>query len=162
MEQYIVVERDTLWKIAKKHGVTVQALATANHLKGKQVHRLHIGQLLLIPGGNESNIPDAQIKLQFRGLDFKGVTPKRIKVAYDGREEEHPLNGNSISLGIQDHARGLKVWIEGLSKKMESVLDLDILPIGQWNLNLDSRQVKVDGTLQKKRGSATSLSLIHI
>lgn len=156
MEQYIVVERDTLWKIAKKHGVTVQALATANHLKGKQVHRLHIGQLLLIPGGNESNIPDAQIKLQFRGLDFKGVTPKRIKVAYDGREEEHPLNGNSISLGIQDHARGLKVWIEGLSKKMESVLDLDILPIGQWNLNLDSRQVKVDGTLQKKRGSATS------
>jgi murein DD-endopeptidase MepM/ murein hydrolase activator NlpD len=158
MQQYAVVKHDTLWKIAKQHGVTVQDLASANHLKGKQLHQLHIGQLLLIPNGEGSNTPDSHIRLKFRGLDFKGVTPKLIKVAYDGREEEHPLNGNSISLAIQDHARGLKVWVEDLSKKMESVLDLNILPIGQWNLNLDSRQVKIDGALQKKRGSPTSTS----
>ncbi|OFA03663.1 LysM peptidoglycan-binding domain-containing M23 family metallopeptidase [Duganella sp. HH101] len=156
MEQYTVAKHDTLWKIAREHGVTVQALASANHLKGKQLHLIHEGQLLLIPGAEGAATPDTQVKLKFRGLDFKGVTPKRVKVAYDGREEEHALNGNSLSLGILDHARGLKVWVEDLCKKMEPVLDLEILPIGQWNLHLDSRQVKVDGALQNKRGTPTS------
>ncbi len=156
MKQYKVIEHDTLWKIAKNFGVTVHDLAVTNNLKGKQLHLLHIDQLLLIPDKEVPNTPDSHIKLNFRGLDFKDVTPKRVKVAYDDREEEHQLSGNSLSLAIQDHARGLKVWIEDLSKKMESVLDLKVLPIGQWNLNLDSRQIKVDGELQKKKGSATS------
>jgi murein DD-endopeptidase MepM/ murein hydrolase activator NlpD len=156
MNQYKVVEHDTLWKIAKRFGVTVHDLAVANNLKGKQLHLLHIDQMLLIPEKEAGGTPDSHIKLKFRGLDFKDVTPQRVKVAYDDREEEHDLKGNSLSLAIQDHARGLKVWIEDLSKKMEAVLDLKVLPIGQWNLNLDSRQVKVEGELQKKKGSPTS------
>ncbi len=156
MRQYPVAEHDTLWKIAKRFGVTVQALASANHLKGKQLHWLHIDQLLLIPGDETSSTPDCELKLHFRGLDFSDVTPMRVKLSYDGREEEHELKGNCISLAVQDHACGLKISIENLEKEMEPVWEVPALPIGQWKLNVDSRQVKVDGALQKKAGTSTS------
>ncbi len=156
MQQYIVQKHDSLWKIAKHHGVTVDGLARANNLKGNQLHLIRIGQKLNIPGDNTQTI-DTRLALQFRGLDFSTVKPKKVKVSQDGREELHTLErGNSLFLNIQDHASGLKVWIENIDKKMEQVLDLGLLPIGAWKLNIDSRKVKSEGALQPKQGTATS------
>lgn len=46
---YTVVKNDSLWGIAKKHGITVAELAAANNLSTKA--GLRIGQKLIVPGG---------------------------------------------------------------------------------------------------------------
>ena len=45
--QYTVVKGDTLGKIAKRYGTTVEVLVQLNHIKNKNLIR--IGQVLLIP-----------------------------------------------------------------------------------------------------------------
>jgi len=46
--RYTVVAKDTLGHIAQRFGTTVEAIARANNLT--DIHRLSIGQILLIPG----------------------------------------------------------------------------------------------------------------
>jgi murein DD-endopeptidase MepM/ murein hydrolase activator NlpD len=158
MQQYKVKERDTLWKIARKNRTTVDAIAALNGLKGRQIHNLKVDQILLLPGDSD-NSPDSKINLKFRGIDTKTFTPQQVKVEHDGTTSTHILGANaSIMLAIYDHTKGLRVWIEDLSKKMESVLAVDILPIGDWNLNIDSRVLKTAGSLQPKAGAASSSS----
>lgn len=158
MQEYLVKKYDTLWKIAREHGTTVEYLASINKLKGRQIHQLRIDQKLYLPDDAKS-APDSKLNVNFRGLDFKPITPQRIKVVHDGKERVQNLGpGESLILSIKDHAQGLKIWIEDFNKKMVAVLDQDILPIGHWNLNIDSRKVRTDGALQPKKGAAATTS----
>lgn len=151
MQEYIVKERDTLWKIAKSHGTSVDALAHLNGLGGSQVHHLSVGQKLKLP--DAAGEPDSMLKLQFRGLDFGTFTPKKVKVEHDGKTVEHSMEGaNALMLSIQDHAKGLKVWIEDLNKKLVQVMDHAVLPIGTWNVAVDSRQVMIKGNMLPDKG----------
>ena len=50
--EYVVVKGDSLWKIAKKNGVTVRALQAAN--SGIDPARLKVGQKLVIPAASTS------------------------------------------------------------------------------------------------------------
>lgn len=52
--EYVVVKGDSLWKIAKKNGVSVKALQAAN--PGIDAGRLKVGQKLVIPAG--ANAPE--------------------------------------------------------------------------------------------------------
>ena len=52
---YTVVGGDTLYSVARRFGVTVDALKAANHLS--DVNSLAIGQVLVIPGGGATNTP---------------------------------------------------------------------------------------------------------
>jgi Membrane proteins related to metalloendopeptidases len=52
---YAVQSGDTLTKIARKHGVSVDALKSANNLSGAS---LRIGQKLVIPTGATTSVPD--------------------------------------------------------------------------------------------------------
>ena len=45
--RYFVRQGDSLWKIARKHGTTVEELRTANDLRGS---RIYAGQVLTVPG----------------------------------------------------------------------------------------------------------------
>ncbi len=45
--QYTVVKGDTLSKIARRYGTTVQILVDLNHIKNRNL--IHVGQVLLIP-----------------------------------------------------------------------------------------------------------------
>ena len=45
--QYVVVKGDTLSKIARRYGTTVDILVELNHIKNRDLIR--IGQVLLIP-----------------------------------------------------------------------------------------------------------------
>ena len=156
MRTHIVAKGDTLWKLAKFYTTTVDAIGRLNGLKGTQLHRLAIGQVLRIPDLDSAK-PDAELKVKFRSMDFKTITPKKVKVEHDGKEEWHVMDqADHLLLSIQDHALGLKVWVENLNKEMEQVLSHDILPIGKWNVFIDSRKVKADGALQPKRGAPSS------
>lgn len=88
MKQYKVRKGDTLWKIARDNSTTVDALGAANGLKGRRLHMLKIDQILNIPDTDEESI-DTVLSLQFCALDFSPITPKVLKLAYDGKEEEH-------------------------------------------------------------------------
>ncbi len=54
---YTVAKGDSLWAVAKKHGVTVAELAAANNLSEKA--GLRIGQTLIVPGGEPDLAPSA-------------------------------------------------------------------------------------------------------
>ena len=45
-KSYTVVSGDSLWKIARNHGTTVEKLKAANSLTGEMIHP---GQVLVIP-----------------------------------------------------------------------------------------------------------------
>jgi murein DD-endopeptidase MepM/ murein hydrolase activator NlpD len=152
MDDYIVKHGDSLWKIARRHGTTVDILAHTNHLKGKQVHDLKIGQRLRLLG-NSTDSPDSLLTLQFRALDFGQFTPKKVKVEHDGASSLYDMASlKSLALTVSDHAKGLKVWLEDLDKQMVQVLDEPILPIGKWDIAIDSRKVKIAGNLLLEKG----------
>lgn len=152
MRTYQVKDKDSLWKIARRYGVTVEALAAANGLKGRQLHHIRIDQILNIPDESDDT-PDTVVLLDFRGLDFAQFTPKVIKAVYDGKEQIISVQHNSpLKLAVNDHAGGLKLWIESLDKQFERILETARLPIGQWKLSLNSRMVKGDGVLHPKNG----------
>ncbi|NMM26955.1 MAG: LysM peptidoglycan-binding domain-containing M23 family metallopeptidase [Glaciimonas sp.] len=157
MQEYVVKQGDSLWKIAKKHPpTTVDTLAHANRLKGKQLHALKIDQKLHIPDAEKGD-PDSMLTLKFRALDFVAFTPKNIKVAHDGETSMHVVNEDkALLLNIYDHAMGLKVWIEDIDKKMIQVLEQSVLPIGKWNVSIDSRKVKIQGNMQREKGKANT------
>ncbi len=50
--EYVVVKGDSLWKIAKKNGVTVKAIEAAN--PGIDPDRIKVGQKLSIPGATSA------------------------------------------------------------------------------------------------------------
>lgn len=152
MQRYPVKEKDTLWSIGRQFGVSVDALAKANGLKGRQVHLLRIDQVLLIPD-REGKSPKTTLELKFRALDFSLLTPNKVRVQHDGGVSELSLDAtNSLKLAISDHLQGLKVWIETADKQLEQVFCADCLPVGKWALSIDSRMVKAKGELQPTRG----------
>ncbi|QYF95749.1 LysM peptidoglycan-binding domain-containing M23 family metallopeptidase [Massilia sp. PAMC28688] len=159
MHIHEVKKGETLWKIGRQHKVTVEQLAIANNLKGRKIHQLSIGQRVVIPG-KTTGTPDTSLALAFRGLDHKPIKPAKVKVEHDGGVLEYLLDASgSLALTIRDHAQGLKVWVEDMNKEMVSVLDRPILPIGTWNVAIDSRAVKIEGNLQQKTGTpATTTS----
>ena len=53
--EYVVVKGDSLWKIAKKNGVTVKAIEAAN--PGIDPARIKVGQKLSIPGATSAASP---------------------------------------------------------------------------------------------------------
>jgi murein DD-endopeptidase MepM/ murein hydrolase activator NlpD len=158
MKIYTVRKGDTLWNIARAHTVSVQAIASANKLKGRRLHLLSIDQTLLIPDP-QVKPKDTSLTVGFRALDFSPVSPKLVKFEYDGRTEERLIkDANPISLFIDDHARGLKIWVQDIEKKLEKTFSVDVLPLGNWHLNIDSRKVKADGKTQPQKGKATTTS----
>src|SRR5579872_3583288 len=111
MKKYIVKKSDTLWKIAKDHGVDVNTLAKLNGLTGEKANYLSIGQVILLPDDQD---PDTILTLIFRGLDFTKFKPNAIWADYDGKGQQPcELTGDQTTvLSIFDHTKGLKVWIE--------------------------------------------------
>ena len=156
MQNYQVKKHDTLWKIAKRKGVTVEALARANKLKGKQIHFIREGQNLLIPDKDQEQ-PDTTISIRFRGLDHGTFTPLKVKLEHDNKVIERELDSSgTISLAIFDHTRGLKVWIEDMGKRFVQVLERPLIPIGEWKVAIESRQIALRGNLAPKRGPSSA------
>jgi LysM repeat protein len=56
---YVVQPGDSLWSIAARFGVSVQAIAAANHLANQQM--LHVGQTLIIPTAVSPALPGSPV-----------------------------------------------------------------------------------------------------
>lgn len=72
---YIIEKGDSLWRIARRHGTTVRALAEANGLNPDRV--LRVGTVLQVPGGSGgaggigSQNRFAQAALEYRGVRYR-------------------------------------------------------------------------------------------
>lgn len=72
---YIIEKGDSLWRIARRHGTTVRALAATNGLDPDRV--LRVGTVLQVPGGSGgaggtgSQNRFAQAALEYRGVRYR-------------------------------------------------------------------------------------------
>ncbi len=78
--RYIVQAGDSLWKIARQHETTAQALADLNGLRMEAV--LPVGAVLLVPAGPDGQRTDGQslveAAMQYRGVRYRygGMTSR--------------------------------------------------------------------------------------
>ena len=87
---YIVVKNDSLWLIARKHGLTIEELADYNSLSPKA--KLQVGQKLYIPPtgkkGARNAAPHAKAKA-------KSKTKAKPAPAKKGKKSAHPAGKSS-------------------------------------------------------------------
>jgi len=110
---YIVGEKETLYAISKRFGITVEDIKKANNLKNNTIGG---GMKLMIPN---QPLPPERPKL---------VEPKGIEVVVPDSTNDDDKEENQISTnryGIREKAeRGIGVWIDGLSSQGTSNLAL--------------------------------------
>ncbi|TWT27871.1 LysM peptidoglycan-binding domain-containing protein [Planomicrobium sp. CPCC 101110] len=76
--KYTVKAGDTLYSIAKKHGVTVAALAKANNISNYNLIR--VGQVLIIPAKITSSPPAASVEYTVKAGDTLYSIAKKHKI----------------------------------------------------------------------------------
>ncbi|MDR2271703.1 MAG: LysM peptidoglycan-binding domain-containing protein [Sphingobacterium sp.] len=110
---YIVGEKETLYAISKRFGITVEDIKKTNNLKNNVIGG---GMKLMIPN---QPLPPERPKL---------VEPKGIEVVVPDSTNDDDKEENQISTnryGIREKSeRGIGVWIDGLSSQGTSNLAL--------------------------------------
>ncbi len=91
---YKVQSGDTLWGIARKYGVTVDELKSANNLKDNS---LSVGQYLLIPN-NENDTQEGEIYVVKSGDTLYGIANK-FNLTVDELKKLNNLTSNTLSIG---------------------------------------------------------------
>ncbi|MFU1855962.1 LysM peptidoglycan-binding domain-containing protein [Sphingobacterium sp. NGMCC 1.201703] len=110
---YIVGEKETLYAISKRFGITVEDIKKANNLKNNTISG---GMKLMIPN---QPLPPERPKL----VEPKGVEVVASDSTNDDDKEENQISTNRY--GIREKAeRGIGVWMDGLSSQGTSNLAL--------------------------------------
>src|SRR5690625_528358 len=77
---YTVKKGDTLSHIAKRHGTTVNRLASLNNIKN--VNKIYVGQKIKLPGGSSSKSSGSKTKKQYYTVK-RGDTLSHIAKRYN-------------------------------------------------------------------------------
>lgn len=112
--EYIVGEKETLYAISKRFGITVEDIKKANNLKNNTIGG---GMRLMIP--NQPLPPERPKLVEPKGIEI--VSPDSTN--NDDQKEENQISTNRY--GIREKSeRGIGVWIDGLSSQGTSNLAL--------------------------------------
>ncbi|ENV32563.1 peptidoglycan DD-metalloendopeptidase family protein [Acinetobacter gerneri] len=151
---YTVKEGDTLWGISKNYHISVNELAKINSLSGKKNHQLKIGQKIYLEGASGENEKyEVHLKIILMDLAFKPINKAVLKLEFDDKKEiKNVTNGSLDNIEIEDHAKGLKVYIKNIYGEYDLIADHKSLPVGKKVLKLTSRKVKVEGKHYAKDG----------
>ncbi len=96
---YTVVKGDSLWSIANRFGVTVQALRDANNLTSDV---LSVGQILRIPGSNEGNEivpPSGNVTYTVQKGDSLWSIASRYGISVNDLRRANNLTSDTLSIG---------------------------------------------------------------
>ncbi|CAM3516013.1 LysM peptidoglycan-binding domain-containing protein [Sphingobacterium prati] len=111
--EYIVGEKETLYAISKRFGITVEDIKKTNNLKNNIISG---GMKLMIP--NQPLPPERPKLVEPKGIEI--ITPDSTNV---DDKEENQISTNRY--GIREKSeRGIGVWIDGLSTQGTSNLAL--------------------------------------
>lgn len=111
--EYIVGEKETLYAISKRFGITVEDIKKTNNLKNNIISG---GMKLMIP--NQPLPPERPKLVEPKGIE--NITPDSTNV---DDKEENQISTNRY--GIREKSeRGIGVWIDGLSTQGTSNLAL--------------------------------------
>jgi LysM repeat protein len=111
--EYIVGEKETLYAISKRFGITVEDIKKTNNLKNNIISG---GMKLMIP--NQPLPPERPKLVEPKGIEI--ITPDSTN---DDDKEENQISTNRY--GIREKSeRGIGVWIDGLSTQGTSNLAL--------------------------------------
>ncbi|TDR27043.1 LysM peptidoglycan-binding domain-containing protein [Hydromonas duriensis] len=163
MTVHIVKKGESLWKISKFYGLTVDRLASYNQLVGREAQYIRIGQKIKIPEFKTD--PDTSLDIRFIGLNFKEFTPKKATLSFDDKqvvfEEKDFKDGWLIGVEIHDFAKGLKIEIFNLENEPEKIFETKSLPIGKKKLTVQSRtkQYRGDVVLKKSSGEVSETDI---
>lgn len=112
--EYIVGEKETLYAISRRFGITVEDIKKANNLKNNIIGG---GMKLMIP--NQPLPPERPTLVEPKGIEV--VVPD--STGADEDKEENQISTNRY--GIREKSeRGIGVWIDGLSSQGTSNLAL--------------------------------------
>ena len=158
MEQYTVVSGDSLWKISRKLGVNIDALASINGLLTEaQQHIIHPGQKLILPAAGKAY--DTQLTLRIFDLVWRPLKDARLRLTFYGKTAEHVTDGTGVLNGllIEDSTKGIKVELQHLDQKTYILIaNHKSLPLGKKTLTISSREMVIKGSTLVKKGTQQS------
>lgn len=150
---HIVKSGDTLWGISKNNHMTVKELAKINSLSGNMIHNLKIGQKIYLEEILAKIEFETNLKIILMDLSFKPILKASIKLEYDGKEFfRNTKNGVFDNIGIEDHSKGIKVFLKNINGSFDLIANHKNLPLGRKVLKLTSRKIKVEGKHYAKDG----------
>lgn len=158
---YIVKERDTLTKIAGKHGVTVVELVAANSIKNPQF--IKKDQVLIIPEKKQvlapSTLPRAKVKddltkclfIQAKCALGKPIPNLKVAIEVGSERSEHltDAKGELPALSLEDKDKEVKIFVEKSSGGWKKISELTASDEG------------TSVTLQSPKTAVESKSAIH-
>ena len=153
LSTYTVKSGDTLWGISHQSGVDINTLAKLNHLHGKSLHTLRIGQLITLPASTAQY--DTALTINIKNITFKAIKNAQLKLTYDNQTHEvkSDINGTVKDVLINDHALGIKIEFKGIDHKWITIADHKTLPLGHKTLTITSRQMVLKGAYYVKPGA---------
>ncbi|MBQ6687269.1 MAG: LysM peptidoglycan-binding domain-containing protein [Bacilli bacterium] len=95
-DYYVVAKGDTLWNIARKFGITVNEIKSANNLNS---NALAIGQTLFIPGQTIENIPISGFTYTVKSGDTLYSIAQKYNTSVSKIKELNNLTANILSIG---------------------------------------------------------------
>ncbi|BBP01641.1 LysM peptidoglycan-binding domain-containing M23 family metallopeptidase [Sulfuriferula nivalis] len=150
---YTVKSGDTLWGISHQSGVDINTLAKLNHLHGKTLHTLHIGQVIALPASTVQH--DTVLTINIKNINFEPIKNAPLKLTYDNQTHEVKAdsNGTVKDVLIYDHSHGFKIEFKGIDSQWVTIADHKTLPLGHKTLTVTSRQMVIKGTYYAKPGA---------